>query len=202
MPLSDEPPAGNEAIGHILFDGMLNMEFVISHSGLKSEGFYFVRVVQKNVYIFGQNRAGKFTRGNIMKALNGGPKFKVGGAVQTTSMPSHHDAGPYDAFRLWELTNVGDTSDYATPMKRHIIDTINNIRRYSATTFIFNSKIQPIEIVEEILKFAEDIFGTSVQKSLLAIVNKFYKHTEEKLNLTPSSSMSISLKLRENPSTY
>lgn len=180
MPLSDEFPVGNEAIVHILFDGMFNMGFVLSHPALENAEFDFFRVAHKNVYIFGQNGAGKSTWGNIISALDKGPRFKVGDAVHTTIMPTHHDVGPNDAFRLWDLPGVGDPSDYATAMERHITDTINNNRRYSAVIFIFNGRIQPNETVKRILKFAEDLFGPSVHKSFIAIVNKFDENTKKK----------------------
>lgn len=141
MPLSDQYPVGNEAIVHVLFNGMFDMDFLVSHPTLGTAELDFFRVVHKNVYLFGQNGAGKSTWGNIITSLESGPSFEVGDSVNTTLMPTHRDVGPNDVFRLLDLPGVGDSSPYKTALERHITDTIHNNKRYSAVIFIFNGKI-------------------------------------------------------------
>lgn len=184
MPLSDQHPVGNEAFVHILFDGMFDMDFLHSHPGLENADIEFVRVKHKNVYIFGQNGAGKSTWANIITALQSGPRFEVGDAVRTTVTPTHQDVGQDDwqdnSFRLWDLPGVGDPEDYGTIMERHVEDTIHSNTRYSAVIFIFNGKTHPNDTVRRFLRAAEDFFGPSVRQSFIAIVNKFDENTERK----------------------
>lgn len=88
-------------------------------------------------------------------------------------MPQHCDVGRHNAFRLWDLPGLYDGTPYATTMQQHITETINTNIRYSAVLFICNGKTQSNEIVNDILRYADELFGPSVRRSFIAIVNDF-----------------------------
>lgn len=178
VPLSDAFPIGNEVIVQILFDGMYKMEEIVNitpgpgpHENLEIQPS---PTASKNVYILGQNGAGKSTWGNILQAQQSTPLlFRTGRSVHTTMMPQHCDVGQDNAFRLWDLPGLYDGTSYATTMQQHITETINGNVRYSAVLFIFNGKTQSNDIVNDILRYAVQLFGPSVYKSFIAIVNDF-----------------------------
>lgn len=173
MPLSDTFPIDNEVVVHLQFDGMFNMANVSPHDPLTNTEISASQTAHKNVYILGQNGAGKSTWGNIL-AQPGTPFcFRTGNSVHTTMMPQHFDVDRDHDFRVWDLPGLYDGTSYATTMQQHITETINTNVRYSAVIFIFNGRTQSNDIVNAILRYAVQLFGPSVYRSFIAIVNDF-----------------------------
>lgn len=179
LPLFDQPSSEEGAIVQILFDGMYDMKYIVAHPISEGTSSGSSRAVPKNVYMFGQNGAGKSTWGNLIAGGSTKYAFVCGDGIHTTLLPQHCDIGPDERFRLWDLPGLYDGSSYASVIQDHISDTIKSNCRYVCVIFILHGLRPPDNNTNNILKYSLSIFGPSVRTSFLAIVNNFYGNSQK-----------------------
>lgn len=174
LPLSDQSPVDNDDIVQILFDGISDMEYIVAHPLPEGADGGSSLAVPRNVYILGQNGAGKSTWGNLIAGRDAKFTFKCGDAIHTTLMPQRCDVGADRGFRIWDLPGLYDGTSYAGAVQDHITDTIKSYCRYVCVIFIFHGLRPPDNNTKNILKYTLSLFRPSVRTSILAIVNNFY----------------------------